>query len=109
METEPLEPLITSITSILDRLVCFLARNLSTISTHELLDIYLLFCIGDEYLLFSITAQVTTRLLLDKMYQPLKISILLKVTFILRVNILSDLVTVTSHIQAVDLNSLQLS
>lgn len=77
--------------------------------THELLDIYLLFCIGDEYLLFSITAQVTTRLLLDKMYQPLKISILLKVAFILRVHILSDLVTVTSHIQVVDLNSLQLS
>ena len=53
--------------------------------------------------------QVTTRLLLDKIYQPLKISIFLKVTFILLVVVMSDLIIVTSHIQAVDLNSLQLS
>ena len=40
------------------------------------------------------TAQVITKFLLRKVYQPLKIRMLLKITSILLVDIMSDLITV---------------
>ena len=60
-------------------------------ATHELSDIYLQYCIWDNYLLFSVAAHVITRASLDEIYPPLEISFWLNIYFVLLVVFISDL------------------
>ena len=75
----------------------------------ELSEIYLKFCIWDDYLLFSIAAHVITTLVLDEIYAPLEIKFWLNIAFVFLVDLISDSMIVVSHRKVVNLNLHRLS
>ena len=73
----------------------------------ELSEIYLQFCIWDDYLLLSTAAHVITTLVLDEIYAPLEIKFWLNIAFVFLVDLISDSMIVVSHRKVVNLNLFQ--